>query len=58
MMSANMNGSSTSRTQTSSVIVTTLLTARNTTLGRLQPPLPRVDDGSLTLTGTVTLDLN
>jgi hypothetical protein len=55
MISANTNGSRTSRTQTSSAAVTTLLTARNTTRGRLQPPLPpRVDDGSLTLTGTVT----
>jgi hypothetical protein len=54
-MSANMNGSSTSRTQKSSVAITTLLTVRNTTRCRVQPPLlPRVDDGSLTLTGTVT----
>src|SRR6478609_1541694 len=55
MISAKMKGSKISRTQTSSVVITTPLTVRNTTRGRVQPPLPpRVDGGSLTLTGTVT----
>src|SRR5450432_3712214 len=54
MIKPRKNGSSTSLAQITNATSSAALTDRNTIRGRVQPPTPRLDGGSLKLAGLVT----